>query len=454
MAAETLTKVEKPDVINNEAATVNGTAATATAPNLAALAELQAQEQERRESTTPAAPAPRQPIVRRLADVEPETVEWLWEPYIPKRKQTQMIGDPGTGKTWLALAIAANVTRGYPFPGPDGRPGPTREPENVVYLTGEDGLADTLRPRLDAVGADVSRVYVLEGWRGVDPKTGEEVERGVTLADVDVIARVLAEYRPALLVVDPLQAYLGEGVDMHRANEVRPVLTALGKLADEYGCAVLSITHLRKSSSERAIYRGLGSIDFAAAARSILLVAEDPDDATGRRRVMAHVKSSLAEKGSSIAYELRDGAFYWAGVSTATPEALLAPRGLDDGEPKLPQVTDWLHDLLAEGAVPSREVEERAAVELGVSKRTLWRAAREVGVRTRKAGRVWVWELSVPDGSPTDSSVTENGLAHLSHMAATRITSLFEPSVPSVPAENVSHIPDKASSTEREVFEL
>src|SRR5690606_31551733 len=281
----------------------------------------------------------------------------------------------------------------------------------------------------------------LEGWRGVDPKTGEEVERGVTLADVDVIARVLAEYRPALLVVDPLQAYLGEGVDMHRANEVRPVLTALGKLADEYGCAVLSITHLRKSSSERAIYRRLGSIDFAAAARSILLVAEDPEDETGRRRVMAHVKSSLAEKGPSIAYELRDGAFYWAGVSKATAEALLAPRGLDDGEPKLPQVADWLRELLDDGPVPSREVQERATVELGVRKRTLWRAAKDVGVRTRETSRVWVWELSVPGQDPEGSSVTENGLAHLSHMAETRITSLFEPSVPSVPSDNVSHIP-------------
>ena len=372
-------------------------------PNVARLATLhevqkEAQEQERRESTTPAAPAPRQPIVRRLADVEPETVKWLWEPYIPKRKQTQMIGDPGTGKTWLALAIAANVTRGYPFPGPDGRPGPAREPENVVYLTGEDGLADTLRPRLDAVGADVSRVYVLEGWRGVDPKTGEEVERGVTLADVDVIARVLAEYRPALLVVDPLQAYLGEGVDMHRANEVRPVLTALGKLADEHGCAVLTITHLRKSSSERAIYRGLGSIDFAAAARSILLVAEDPDDATGRRRVMAHVKSSLAEKGPSIAYELRDGAFYWAGVSTATPEALLAPRGLDDqGERRaFDEAVEFLRELLANGPVPAKEV-VKAYEQAGLSRSTVFRAKHALGIKVKKQGAFWVW--LPPEGS-------------------------------------------------------
>jgi len=365
-------------------------------PNVARLATLhevqkEAQEQERRESTTPAAPAPRQPIVRRLADVEPETVEWLWEPYIPRRKQTQMIGDPGTGKTWLALAITANITRGYPFPGPDGRPGPAREPENVVYLTGEDGLADTLRPRLDAVGADVTRVYVLEGWRGADKETGTEVERGVTLADVDVISRVLAEYKPALLVVDPLQAYLG-GADMNKASEIRPLLSALGKLADEHGCAVLTISHLRKSSSERAIYRGLGSIEFSAVARSILLVAPDPDDETGRRRVMAHVKSSLAEKGPSIRYELRNGAFYWAGVSTATPETLLAPRGLeDDGERRaFDEAVEFLRDLLAKGPVPAREV-VKAYEQAGLSRSTVFRAKHALGVKVRKEGSTWVW---------------------------------------------------------------
>lgn len=244
----------------------------------------------------------------------------------------------------------------------------------------------------------MSRVYVLEGWRGVDPKTGEEVERGVTLADVDVIARVLAEYRPALLVVDPLQAYLGEGVDMHRANEVRPVLTTLGKLADKHGCAVLTITHLRKSSSERAIYRGLGSIDFAAAARSILLVAEDPDYATGRRRVMAHVKSSLAEKGPSIAYELRDGAFYWAGVSTATPEALLAPRGLDDqGERRaFDEAVEFLRELLANGSVPAKEV-VKAYEQAGLSRSTVFRAKHALGIKVKKQGVFWVW--LPPEGS-------------------------------------------------------
>jgi len=154
---------------------------------------------------------------------------------------------------------------------------------------------------------------------------------------------------------------------------------------------------------------------------------------------MAHVKSSLAEKGPSIAYELRDGGFYWAGVSKATPEALLAPRGLDDDEPKRPQVADWLRELLAEGPVPSRDVEQRAAVELGASRATLWRAAKEVGVKTRKAGRVWVWELREPDHPP--ASVSKNSVIHLRHMGETRSTSDFDASVSSVSPEDVTHIP-------------
>lgn len=418
--------------------------------NLHTLAELERRQRRHQGDTTEPSPAPRVPVVRCLADVEPETVSWLWEPYIPKRKLTLLEGDPGTGKTWLALRIAAIVSQGHPFPGTDGRPGVAQEPQNVVYLSAEDGLADTLRPRLDAVGADVSRVYVLEGVRSVDPKTDQEAEQGVTLADVDIIGQVLAEYKPALLVVDPLQAYLGPGTDMHRANEVRPLLTALSKLASQYGCAVLAIRHLSKSPSERAFYRGLGSIDFAAAARSILLVAPDPEDETGRRRVIAHVKSSLAEKGPSIAYELRDGCFYWAGVSNVTPEALLAPRRLDDEEPKRPQVVEWLRELLAERPVPSSEVVQRAAVELGASRATLWRAAKEVGVQTRKAGRMWVWELQNAHESRDSSSVSTNSVRHLRHMTENRTTSGFEPSVSSVSPNNVRHFPDPYPARDEE----
>lgn len=381
----------------------------------------------------------RRPAVVRLADVEPEEVRWLWYPYIPLGKITILEGDPGAGKTWLALRLAAAVSNGDPLPGLDGVPRERREPANVLYLSAEDGLGDTLRPRLDAAGADPARVFALTGWQGKDDK-GRERAGGVTLQDLDIIEGAIAQYRPALVVVDPIQAYMGAGVDIHRANEVRAVLAGLAELAERYGCAAVLVRHLAKGTTDRAIYRGLGSIDFAAAARSILLVAADPDDEGGRRRVIAHVKSSLAERGPSLAFSIREGSFYWEGTADVDAEALLAPRLASDGEPKLPRAIEWLLEVLAEGPVPSREIEKRAEVEIGASKRTLWRAAREVGVRTRKDGRTWVWELPTPSAVDPKPSVTTDTLAQLAHFEETRATQGFSSTVPSVPSQSVSHM--------------
>ncbi|QBS37114.1 AAA family ATPase [Thermaerobacter sp. FW80] len=372
----------------------------------------------------------RRPAVKRLADVAPEEVKWLWYPYVPLGKLTILEGDPGVGKTWLALRLAAAVSRGEPLPGLDGVPREWREPANVLYLTAEDGLGDTLRPRLDAAGADPARVFALTGWRGTDEK-GREHGGTVTLQDLDVIEAALAAHRPALVVVDPIQAYVGAGVDIHRANEVRAVLSGMSALAERYGCAVVLIRHLAKSTTDRAIYRGLGSIDFAAAVRSMLVVAQDPNDEEGRRRIVAHSKASLTEKGPSLAFSIRDGAFFWEGVSDVDAEALLAPRVESDGEPKLPRAIEWLLEVLAEGPVPSREIEKRAEVEIGASKRTLWRAARQVGVRTRKVGRTWVWELLERHGTDTGPTVPNNSLAQLAHFEETRATQGFSSTVKS-----------------------
>jgi RecA-family ATPase len=212
----------------------------------------------------------RRPEVVCLADVEPEDVDWLWQPYIPKGKLTILEGDPGAGKTWLALQLAAIITKGDPFPdAADGCLRARRAPGTVVYLSAEDGLADTLRPRLDSAGADPSKVYALTGWTSIDPKTGESTCGNVTLQDIDMLRQTMRTYNTSLVVVDPLQAYLGSDIDMHRANAVRPVLAGLANLAEEFKTAVLLIRHLGKSQQDRSIYRGLGSIDFVAAARSV-----------------------------------------------------------------------------------------------------------------------------------------------------------------------------------------
>lgn len=342
------------------------------------------------------APGPR-PVVVRLADVEAEEITWLWRPYIPMRKQTILEGDPGLGKTFVALSVTAAVTRGYPLPGSDGVPAVAREPGNVIYMSREDGLSDTLVPRLKAMGADLERVFALTGKRSFEPETGSVDEEGITLADVPIIEQALEDHRPQLLVIDPIQSYLGASVDLHRANETRPVLDALGKVAEKFGCAVLLIRHLSKASQERAIYRGIGSIDIAAAARSILLVAEDPHDKT--RRIMAHTKSSLAPKGKSQVFTIDNGQFLWAGVSDLSPDDLLAaPTSSPDERSRLEEAMDFLEEALLSGPRKVKDLQTEAKAA-GIEWRTVRRAKDQLGVvatrisEGRSGDGYWQWSL-------------------------------------------------------------
>lgn len=334
----------------------------------------------------------RRAVVVRMSDVVEERVEWLWQPYVARKKLTILQGDPGVGKTFAALSVAASVSRGNPLPGRDGQLTERQPPQSILYLTGEDGLGDTIRPRLAAMGADLGRVFVLDGWES------DEDQGVVDAQDLSVIEEAVESVRPALVVMDPIQAFLGAKVDMYRANETRPVLSGLARLAAKHGFAVILVGHLRKSSSDRAVHRGLGSIDFAAAARSILLVAPDPDDPA--RRVMAHVKSSLAESGTSLAYEIIDGGVVWMGTSEHSPEHLLDVSRTDDrGRPRS-NAAAFLRAELAAGPRPSKAVKEGAFAQ-GITEATLRRAKEELGVQSqrkhhgggRRGSGEWLWAL-------------------------------------------------------------
>lgn len=201
---------------------------------------------------------------------------------------------------------------------------------------------------------------------------------------------------------------------MHRANEVRPILAGLAALAEKYRCAVLCIRHLGKSQQDHAIYRGLGSIDFAAAARSVLLVGEDPTDKTRRRRVLAQSKMSLAAKGASLAFELRQEGFIWCGLSDVTAEALLAPPKTEEEKSALDEAADFLQEALAEGPRPADDVVKEAR-KAGISEITLKRAKKQLGIQALKDGdlnkngkRAWRWHL--PEGDQGDQKDEDDEL--------------------------------------------
>jgi archaellum biogenesis ATPase FlaH len=357
--------------------------------------------------------ANRQPTLVQLSTVEAKDVSWLWHPYIPLGKLTLLEGDPSAGKTFLSLALCASITKGWAFLSQDGSPlGENTEPHNVVYLTAEDGLDDTIKPRFDSMGGDATRFYALTG--STTNEAGEAQELPVSLADVDVLRDTLKQLQPKLVVIDPVQAYLGAGVDMHRANEVRPLLSGLAKLAEEFRCAFILIRHVGKSTKAKAMYSGLGSIDFAAAARSVLLAGEHDGS-----KVMAHVKSSLTPTGESMSYSIGgEVGFTWDGVSTLTAEDIRSfePEAeSNDTGSSLEEAKEWLQSQLVEGALPSKALISYARAE-GISKATLERAKKKLEVRSYRQSKgnegegTWLWYLE-GHKEPVAESETFEGVA-------------------------------------------
>lgn len=323
----------------------------------------------------------------RLSDVQPETVEWLWRPYFPLGKLSICEGNPGEGKTFAMLAVGSSVSRGTPFI-ESADVWEMREPRNVLYLTAEDGVADTIRPRLDKLGADVSRLYVVTGTQ----QGGNQA--GFTFDDLPLLESYMVQIQPVLVVVDPLQAYFGASLDMHRANETRPVLSRLAALAERYKCALVCIRHLSKSNASKALFRGMGSIDISGAARSVVLIGADSQDPT--RKAMVHIKSNLAPFGDPQGYELTGEGFRWTGNSTVTAMDIL---GAEDEKEKgaLEDACEWLEEFLS-GGPKLKSMVDKEAEKKQIKPTTLRRARIKLKVETYKPmggskNSLWYWKL-------------------------------------------------------------
>ncbi|MPZ67891.1 MAG: AAA family ATPase [Pseudonocardiaceae bacterium] len=353
----------------------------------------------------PQPPTPGQPdrpraVLVQMDTVTPEPIDWLWPGFLARGKLHVIDGDPGLGKSTVTLDWAARVSTGKPWP--DGQPGP--EPTNVVLLSSEEGIADTIRRRLDAAGADAARVTVIPAiTTGTDPVTGEDTERLPALPDdIDLIRDALHEVEAALLVVDPLMAYLASSVNSYRDQDVRRALTPLMRAAEQAGTAVVLVRHLNKGDSDKAVYRGGGSIGIIGAARLGYTVARHPDDPqNASRAVIAGTKANIAKMPPSLAYQLISDDVHecaridWEGPVDYTASDLLRAAAAPSTENDTS--TRWLTDYLASvgGEAAAADV-HAAAGDAGIPTRTLQRARVRAGVIAAREGfpSRTMWRLS------------------------------------------------------------
>lgn len=318
-------------------------------------------------------------VLKLYSDVKSVPVEWLWYPYIPAGKITLLQGDPGDGKSTMMMNLISCLTNaGFT---PDGQK--IAVPKRVIYQCSEDGVADTIKPRLEASGADCSKVAFID----------EELI-SLTLDD-EKLRDAIIDFKASLVVIDPFQAYLGDDVYMSSARKIRKLMQRLNIWASTYNCAIVLIGHMNKKENSKELYRGLGSIDIVAAARSVLQVSRKDENSS--IRYMKHVKSSLAAKGRDISFEIdADRGFQWLGcVGTAEGTAADNPGNTEDIKPlsKDEMLANLLIKKLADGPVRATEIQSEF-IEIGIGMKALKRVKKIVGIKSvRKQGQ-WFWSMS------------------------------------------------------------
>ncbi len=345
------------------------------------------------------------PVGVLLSDVRPENVKWIWKGRIPKGKVTIVQGDPGKGKSVLTTDLAARHTVGRDFP--DGVP---CQAGGVVLLNAEDGLADTILPRLEAAGGDPAKVLSLAT---VPDEDGHDRLLSIP-EDIRTIERGIRRVNAGLVVIDPFMAFLSGKLNAHKDQDVRKALAPLAAMAERTGAAVVVVTHLNKSEGGNALYRGGGSIGIVGQARSALLVAEDPGDE--RRRVLASLKNNLSQPAPSLVFNVasaESGAarVEWVGDTELKADQLLnvmasaGRRSAQDG------AEDFLREALADGPKKAADVVKEAK-KADVAEATLKRAKKALNVLSKKDGDgSWWWHL--PKGTDREGREGRDGQQEL-----------------------------------------
>jgi hypothetical protein len=322
-----------------------------------------------------------EPVYRCFADVKPGRVEWLWKARIPRGMLSLCDGDPGNGKSTMSCDIAARVSRGWAMP-PESNDGPVTEAAGVLLLNGEDDPERTIRPRLDAAGADVKRIHILTGIR-----LGADDERPPVLPyDLPLIENLIHAEAIALIVIDPFMAFLASDIDAHRDADVRRCFHCMKALAEKNGVAILIIRHLNKLSGGPAIYRGGGSIGITGAVRSAMVVGKDPQNP--EHCVLTSVKSNLAPKPASLIYTHEPAGdvarIGWVGETDLSADDILErPKREKQGTAE--RCAEAMRQLLTGRDMETTKL-TAALTAMGYSERTIERARGLVGVRGYRAG--------------------------------------------------------------------
>lgn len=310
-----------------------------------------------------------------MSNVQPENIKWLWPGVIPFGKMTLISGDPGVGKSFMTMDIAARASAGKPWPGDSNRP---TDPINVIILNCEDGLTDTIRPRLDEAGADVTKIRAITG---VQRTQGGEVGFFTLDQDMKALERDVINFDARLVIIDPISGFLG-GSDSHSNAEIRGLLTPLADIAERRGCAVIMINHLNKAGTGRAIYRSMGSIAFPGASRISWMVTRDQNDI--RKRLMLLQKVNIVEDPQGYAFTIDDGRIAWSN-ERPTIDLDDALNYDPSSRSKREKAATWLKQRLLTGSMTVNEI-KRAADAEGYSWTTVTRAKKDLGLSSSKHG--------------------------------------------------------------------